>query len=122
MSYRTSHLVRRAADRIFRAALLLAITACSHAAPGENRMPTQPSNPSSPSASAQAPQHGTLAINGIRYYYEMRGTGEPLLLLHGGLGTSEMFEAQLPILADGRRVILVDLQGHGRTSLGDRTF
>ncbi|HSR97928.1 MAG TPA: alpha/beta hydrolase [Kofleriaceae bacterium] len=85
-------------------------------------MPTTPSNPSNPATSAQPPQQGTLAINGIRYHYEMRGHGEPLLLLHGGLGTSEMFDAQLPILADGRRVILVDLQGHGRTSLGDRPF
>jgi pimeloyl-ACP methyl ester carboxylesterase len=117
-----SHLRRRAADRIVRATLLLAVAACSHPGSGETRMPANPSNPSNPSTSAQAPQHGTLAINGIRYYYETRGSGEPLLLLHGGLGTGEMFEPQLPILADGRRVILVDLQGHGRTSLGDRVF
>lgn len=85
-------------------------------------MPTQPSTPPDASTAAQPLQHGTLAINGIRYYYEIRGSGEPLLLLHGGLGTTAMFDPQLPILADGRRVILVDLQGHGRTSLGDRVF
>jgi pimeloyl-ACP methyl ester carboxylesterase len=108
------------ADRLARVALLLAVTACTHPASGETRMPTSTSTPSN--ASTHSPQQGHLTINGIRYYYEIRGSGEPLLLLHGGLGTSEMFDAQLPILGDGRRVILVDLQGHGRTSLGDRTF
>jgi pimeloyl-ACP methyl ester carboxylesterase len=88
-------------------------------------MPTTPPPPSSPSnasTAAQSPEQGTLDINGIRYHYQTRGTGEPLLLLHGGLGTSEMFDPQLPILGNGRRLILVDLQGHGRTSLGDRDF
>lgn len=63
---------------------------------------------------------GHLDVNGLHYYYEVRGQGEPLLLLHGGLGTSDMFVPILPALADGRQVILVDLHGHGRTSLGER--
>jgi pimeloyl-ACP methyl ester carboxylesterase len=58
--------------------------------------------------------------NGINYYYEIHGTGEPLLLLHGGLGSIEMFEPDLPALAKARQVIAVDLHGHGRTALGDR--
>ena len=63
---------------------------------------------------------GHAAVNGIRYYYAVYGTGEPLLLLHGGLGQIEMFGPNLTRLAQRRQVIGVDLQGHGRTELGDR--
>jgi pimeloyl-ACP methyl ester carboxylesterase len=77
--------------------------------------------PARPTHSAVA-KSGRLAINGIDYYYEIRGKGEPLLLLHGGLGSIDMFGPALPKLAGTRRVIAVDLQGHGRTALGDRPF
>ena len=60
------------------------------------------------------------AINGVNYYYEVHGQGEPLLLLHGGLGSIDMFGPLLPLLAGTRQVIAVDLHGHGRTGLGDR--
>src|SRR5712691_8992696 len=64
---------------------------------------------------------GTYAdVNGIKLYYETHGTGRPLILLHGGLGTIEMFGPNLPALASGRQVIGVDLQGHGRTADIDR--
>ncbi len=63
---------------------------------------------------------GRIEANGVNYYYEVHGQGEPLLLLHGGLGSIDMFRPMLPILAEGREVIAVDLQGHGRTPLGDR--
>ncbi|MBC7790882.1 MAG: alpha/beta hydrolase [Anaerolineae bacterium] len=59
-------------------------------------------------------------VNGIRLYYETQGAGRPLILLHGGLGAIEMFGPNLPALAKGRRVIAVDLQGHGRTADIDR--
>lgn len=63
---------------------------------------------------------GLVAANGIRYYYEVHGQGEPLLLLHGGLGSIDMFGANLAALARTRQVIGVDLHGHGRTELGSR--
>ncbi len=59
-------------------------------------------------------------VNGISLYYEEHGSGQPLILLHGGYGTGEMFAAILPLLASGHRVITVDLQGHGRTADVDR--
>ena len=64
---------------------------------------------------------GRVSANGIDYYYEIHGSGEPVLLLHGGLGSIDMFAGNvLPALAKTRQVIAVDLHGHGRTTLGDR--
>lgn len=63
---------------------------------------------------------GYVAANGVDYWFEIRGTGEPLLLLHGGLFTTELFGPVLTKLAENRRVIGVHLQGHGRTALGTR--
>lgn len=63
---------------------------------------------------------GHIAVNGLSYYYEIHGSGAPLLLLHGGLGHSGMFGPVLPLLAANRQVIAVDLHGHGRTTLGAR--
>jgi pimeloyl-ACP methyl ester carboxylesterase len=63
---------------------------------------------------------GHAEINGVNYYYEISGEGEPLLLLHGGLGSIDMFGPVLPALSKNRQVIAVDLYGHGRTALTDR--
>jgi len=59
-------------------------------------------------------------VNGINLYFETHGTGRPLILLHGGLGSGEMFGPILPLLAEHREVVTVDLQGHGRTADIDR--
>src|SRR5437667_8468997 len=59
-------------------------------------------------------------VNGINLYYETHGAGRPLILLHGGLGSGEMFGPVLPLLAERHQVVAVDLQGHGRTADIDR--
>ncbi len=59
-------------------------------------------------------------VNGINLYYETHGAGRPMVLLHGGLGSGEMFGPVLPMLAAGHLVIAPDLQGHGRTADVDR--
>jgi pimeloyl-ACP methyl ester carboxylesterase len=69
-----------------------------------------------------ASKSGRLEIAGVNYYYEVRGEGEPLLLLHGGLGSLDMFAPILPALTQARQVIAVDLHGHGRTALGGRNI
>src|SRR5215472_9409148 len=55
-------------------------------------------------------------VNGINLYYEIHGTGRPLILLHGGLMMGDMFGPVIPLLAQRHQVITVDLQGHGRTA------
>jgi pimeloyl-ACP methyl ester carboxylesterase len=68
-----------------------------------------------------APTAGRYAdVNGVHLYYEVHGSGRPLVLLHGGLGAGEMFAPVLPAFAADHQVILVDLQGHGRTADVDR--
>src|SRR5580704_3663728 len=62
-------------------------------------------------------------INGLRLYYEIHGSGRPLVLLHGGLLTIDfMFGPLLPTLAAYRQVIAVELQGHGHTADTDRAM
>jgi pimeloyl-ACP methyl ester carboxylesterase len=77
-----------------------------------------------PLADAQQPvspdSSGYVPANGVNYWYEIHGKGEPLLLLHGGLFSTGMFGPTLTKLAETRRVIGVDLHGHGRTGLGAR--
>jgi pimeloyl-ACP methyl ester carboxylesterase len=63
---------------------------------------------------------GYAPVNGLNLYYEIHGTGKPLILLHGGLGANEMFDEVMPALSKGRQVIAVDLQAHGRTGDIDR--
>ncbi|MEV4257714.1 alpha/beta fold hydrolase [Spirillospora sp. NPDC049652] len=64
---------------------------------------------------------GYAQVNGLNMYYEERGTGSPLLLLHGGVMTVELsFAAMLPELAGRFRVIAPELQGHGHTADVDR--
>jgi pimeloyl-ACP methyl ester carboxylesterase len=71
-------------------------------------------------AQTSAPKSGHAKANGVKYYYEISGNGEPLLLLHGGLGSIDMFKPILPKLTAHRQVIAIDLHGHGRTELGAR--
>jgi pimeloyl-ACP methyl ester carboxylesterase len=59
-------------------------------------------------------------VNGINLYFETHGAGRPMILLHGGLGSGEMFGPILPALAEHHQVVAVDLQGHGRTADIDR--
>jgi pimeloyl-ACP methyl ester carboxylesterase len=63
---------------------------------------------------------GYAPVNGLNIYYEIHGSGDPLVLLHGGMASSAMFEHLMPALAASRRVIAMDLQAHGRTADIDR--
>src|SRR5712675_2515687 len=68
-----------------------------------------------PSDSGYAP------VNGIKVYYEVYGEGKPIVLLHGAFYTIEMNWGQLiPELSKTRKVIAIELQGHGHTPFSDR--
>jgi pimeloyl-ACP methyl ester carboxylesterase len=55
-------------------------------------------------------------VNGLKMYYEIHGTGRPLVLLHGAFGFADAY----PALARDRQLIAVELQGHGHTADIDR--
>jgi pimeloyl-ACP methyl ester carboxylesterase len=69
---------------------------------------------------AEKPEGSYARVNGLKMYYEAHGTGEPLVLLHGAFGTAEGWGTVLPNLVKSHRVIVVELQGHGRTADIDR--
>jgi pimeloyl-ACP methyl ester carboxylesterase len=63
---------------------------------------------------------GYAPVNGLGLYYEIHGRGEPLILLHGGVVGISMFGTNVAALAEERKVIAVELQGHGHTADIDR--
>lgn len=70
-------------------------------------------------AGAQATAH-RVKINGMQMYYEVSGSGEPLIVLHGAYMNIQMMGPIIPMLAKTHRVYAVELQGHGRTTDIDR--
>ena len=69
------------------------------------------------------PTEGYAPVNGVQMYWRSRGTGgPPLVVVHGGFGLADMFGDLLDRLAERRRVIAVELQGHGHTADIDRPF
>jgi pimeloyl-ACP methyl ester carboxylesterase len=63
---------------------------------------------------------GYADVNGLHMYYEIHGTGEPLVVLHGAYMNIPVMGEIIPRLAESRQVIAVELQGHGRTADVDR--
>jgi pimeloyl-ACP methyl ester carboxylesterase len=63
---------------------------------------------------------GYATVNGLKMYYEIHGSGQPLVVLHGGFMSIDAMGPLVPRLADSRQVIAVELEGHGRTADLDR--
>jgi pimeloyl-ACP methyl ester carboxylesterase len=61
------------------------------------------------------PTEGYADVNGLRLYYQVRGSGKPLVMLHGGMGAHEMFGENIDRLAARRQVVIMHQQGHGNT-------
>lgn len=81
---------------------------------------TRPASATPPISAS--PTSGLAPVNGIELAWQSFGDGgpAPLILLHGGFGSVEMFGPNVAALAAGRRVIGVDLQSHGRSPAADR--
>jgi pimeloyl-ACP methyl ester carboxylesterase len=62
------------------------------------------------------PTTGYAPVNGLKMYYEIHGSGEPVVLLHGAFMTITGWEDWVKELAKKRKVIAVEMQGHGRTA------
>jgi pimeloyl-ACP methyl ester carboxylesterase len=65
----------------------------------------------------QKPTTGYASVNGLKMYYEIHGSGEPVVLLHGAfMAITEDWSVWINELAKTRKVIAIDMQGHGRTA------
>jgi pimeloyl-ACP methyl ester carboxylesterase len=96
----------------FGLALLLALVVGAGTAAAEDRWMTLPEPPAMPAAV----ESGYAPVNGIEMYYATYGAGDPILLIHGGLGHADIWANQVIALSKDHRVIVADSRGHGRSS------
>jgi pimeloyl-ACP methyl ester carboxylesterase len=80
----------------------------------QQKGPTMSTTPAAKTVKNYAP------VNGLEMYYEIHGSGQPLVLLHGAFMTIETFGALLSAFAETHQVIVPEMQGHGRTADIDR--
>lgn len=92
---------------LFAAALMLASPAFA-----EDRWMTLPH----PAAMPTPVSTGMAPVNGIEMYYATYGAGDPVLLIHGGLGHGDIWAAQVADLSKDHLVIVADSRGHGRST------
>jgi pimeloyl-ACP methyl ester carboxylesterase len=81
-------------------------------APAQNPWERLPATPALP----KPERSGIASVNGIRMWYAVFGHGSPVILLHGGLASSNYWGLQIPALAPHFEVIVVDSRGHGRST------
>jgi len=75
-----------------------------------------------PAPMPEAKRSGYAPVDDIRMYYAVYGAGEPVILLHGGLGNADYWGNQVPALAEHYRVIVADSRGHGRSTRTDQPY
>ncbi len=97
---------------------LLTGLAMGGAAKAEPQWMTLPPTPALPAAV----ESGYAPVNGVKIWYAVFGEGEPLILLHGGLGNSDYWGNQVPELAKHYKVIVMDSRGHGRSTRNEEPY
>ena len=76
------------------------------------------SGDSTPGKSLMPANSGYASVNGLKMYYEVYGNGKPIVLLHGSFMNIPLnWSHIIPLLAKDRKIIVAEMQGHGRTSL-----
>jgi pimeloyl-ACP methyl ester carboxylesterase len=75
-----------------------------------------------PGPMPEAATSGKAPVNGIEMYYATYGAGDPVLLIHGGLGNADIWSAQVADLMKDHLVIVADSRGHGRSTRTDEPF
>jgi pimeloyl-ACP methyl ester carboxylesterase len=69
-----------------------------------------------------AVESGLAPVNGIQMYYAVYGEGDPILLIHGGLGYADIWANQVIDLSKDHKVIVADSRGHGRSSRTEEPY
>lgn len=88
---------------------VLVVPALALAGPRWQTLPLPPAMP-------PATDHGTVDVGGAQIYYAIYGAGDPVILLHGGLGNGDHWSNQVPALAHRFEVIAIDSRGQGRST------
>ncbi len=97
------------------AVVVAVLMSCQSQPLAKQPAPTE-AKPTVDTNNVQPLDNGYAEVNGLKMYYEVYGTGKPLVLLHGSYLTIPMNWAHiLPMIAKNRKVIVTELQGHGRT-------
>ena len=94
---------------------LLGMAVAVHADPQWLTLPETPTLPT-------PERRGIAPVNGVKIWYSEFGSGEPVILLHGGLANANYWGNQVPILARLYHVIVMDSRGHGRSTRNDQPF
>ena len=102
------------AVKLFSVVVIAALVVSTNAHAGKPRWQTLPLPPAMPAPDDQ----GLVDVAGAKIYYAIYGKGDPVVLLHGGLGNSAHFAFQLPALVDKFQVIAIDSRGQGRSTKG----
>ncbi len=75
-----------------------------------------------PAAMPKPDQTGYAPVNGIQMYYAVFGTGDPILLIHGGLGHADIWASQVAAMSKTHKVIVADSRGHGRSTRTEQPY
>src|SRR5690349_3825884 len=98
---------------VSRLAFVVAIAGWVSSASAKPRWEELPLPPAMPPAASK----GEVDVGGSKIYYAIYGKGDPVILLHGGLGNADHFSHQVPALADKFQVIVIDSRGQGRSTM-----
>ncbi|WP_136622421.1 MULTISPECIES: alpha/beta fold hydrolase [Mesorhizobium] len=99
-------------------AIVILFAASSTFAAAEERWQTLPE----PAAMPKPDQSGYAPVNGIQMYYAVFGAGDPVLLIHGGLGHADIWASQVATLSKTHKVIVADSRGHGRSTRTEQPY
>jgi len=99
------------------AIVILFMTSTAFAA-AEERWQTLPE----PAAMPKPDQSGYAPVNGMQMYYAVFGAGDPVLLIHGGLGHADIWASQVATLSKAHKVIVADSRGHGRSTRTEQPY
>ena len=105
--------------RLFKTiALLMLFLLPAGLATAEERWQTLPE----PGVLPAPAESGYAPVNGIQMYYAVFGSGDPILLIHGGLGHADIWASQVAEMSKTHKVIVADSRGHGRSTRTEEPY
>lgn len=97
------------------ATVIALASSCQPQSKEEQNKPTSPKDTTT-TQNIQLSDSGYADVNGLKMYYEVYGTGKPIVLIHGSYMSIPLnWSHIIPLLAKDRQVIVAEMQGHGRT-------